>query len=30
MEALLNRVAKLGGAVAVTAFVGNNFLFNGT
>lgn len=28
MEALLNRVAKLGGAVAATAFVGNNFLFN--
>lgn len=30
MEALLGRVAKLGAGVAGAAFVGNNFLFNGT
>ena len=29
MEVFLNRVAKLGGAVAAGAIVGNNFLFNG-
>lgn len=29
METLLNRVAKLGGAVAAGAIIGNNFLFNG-
>lgn len=30
MEALLGRVARLGAGVAGAAFVGNNFLFNGT
>lgn len=29
MEALLNRVAKLGAGVAAAAFVGNNFLYTG-